>query len=50
MKIDERKEHHLAQLVSRQFVDVKTELPFLIIGHGGRLHLIVAVDGPSFSQ
>ena len=44
--MNKRKVHNLAQFVSWQFVDVETELPLLVIGHGGRLHLIVTVDGP----
>ena len=44
--VNKRKVHNLAQFVSWQFVDVQTELPLLIIGHWGRLHLIIAVDGP----
>ena len=41
---------NLAQFVPWQFVDVETELPLLIVGHGGRLHLVVAVDGPRLPQ
>ena len=48
--MNKRKVHNLAQFVSWQFVDVETELPLLVIGHGGRLHLIVAVDGPRLPQ
>ena len=41
---------HLAQLVSWQLIDVEAELPLLVVGHGGGLHLVVAVDGPCLAE
>ena len=37
--------HHSAQLLSRQFIDVQTELPFLVIRHRQVRSFIVAAEG-----